>query len=237
MTRELPAIKLIAFDLDDTLYPEIEFVKSGFKAVASEVNKRCRLNNDFYTILWDLFQNGERRQTFNKALHIAGCCEDARLVEELIQIYRNHKPAIRLYPDADEILHLLKGKVKIGLISDGHMITQKNKVEALNINHFFNLCIFTDEAGKEAWKPSPWGYQAMMDYFSLSGKDCAYVGDNGSKDFIGATLLGWETFKIKRAEGIYREIHVEQGYDATHIIENLTELTNYIGNIIDTRYK
>ena len=230
-------IKLVAFDLDDTLYPEISFVQSGFRAVAQEIEKRHACPNNFYNLLWSIFSDGERTKTFDKALEKAGLPATVEAVKEMVAVYRAHMPEITLYPDAQEILGRLRRRVKTGLITDGYLETQRNKVKALQLETCFDMIIYTDEAGRDSWKPSPWGYQTMMDYFSLSGKDCAYVGDNSSKDFIGAKLLSWETFKIKRDEGIYREIHGAEGCDATYIVESLTELTNYIGNRIDTSYK
>ena len=40
MKHALKNVRLIAFDLDDTLYPELSFVESGFRAVARAVEER-----------------------------------------------------------------------------------------------------------------------------------------------------------------------------------------------------
>ncbi len=104
MHAPLTNIKLIAFDLDDTLYPEIDFVKSGFRAVAQAVEKRFHLSCSFYDVLWDIFMEGERNKTFDMAIQRAGVPADSQLVQDMIIIYRTHVPAITLYPDAQEIL-------------------------------------------------------------------------------------------------------------------------------------
>jgi putative hydrolase of the HAD superfamily len=224
MIRELLTVQLIAFDLDDTLYPEVEFVKSGFSAVAREVHNRFDVQDDFYGILWNLFLKGDNKETFNKALYKVGLKEDVQLIEELVYIYRNHTPHITLYSDASEILTLLQGKKKIGLITDGPVEMQKNKVQALRIENYFDLCVFTDAGGRNSWKPSPWGYQKMMEHFSLSGEYCAYVGDNSIKDFKGAKSLDWKTFKVVRNEGIYREVSGDAIHDAEYTLTKLTEI-------------
>ena len=68
----LQNVRLIAFDLDDTLYPELSFVQSGFRAVARAVEERFPRAGDFYQLLWNIFIAGERRRTFDAALEQAG---------------------------------------------------------------------------------------------------------------------------------------------------------------------
>jgi putative hydrolase of the HAD superfamily len=205
MKHALKNVRLIAFDLDDTLYPELSFVKSGFRAVARAVEERFPRAREFYELLWSIFSAGERRRTFDAALRQAGLSESEIAVSKLVQIYRSHMPSIELYPDAREILAILHGKIKIGLITDGYLETQKNKFDALQLEQYVDRAVFTDAAGREAWKPSPWGYQQLMEHFSLQGAQCVYVGDNSLKDFAGAQTLGWITCKIERNEGLYRD--------------------------------
>jgi putative hydrolase of the HAD superfamily len=221
-------LALIAFDLDDTLYPEIAFVKSGFKAVACTIEEKFALPNNFYNLLWSIFQEGERKKTFDKALERAGLPVSAQTVHDMVAIYRTHMPDIMLYPDAREILEYLQGRKKIGLITDGYLATQKNKFKALQIESYFDLSIFTDEIGREGWKPSTWGYQRIMRHFTLQGAQCAYVGDNSLKDFAGAKSLKWLTFRIERDDGFYR--NSAEGYENTsdYTVRSLVDLKELI---------
>ena len=47
MKPSLRSVRLIAFDLDDTLYPELSFVQSGFRAVARVVEERFPRAREF----------------------------------------------------------------------------------------------------------------------------------------------------------------------------------------------
>jgi putative hydrolase of the HAD superfamily len=205
MKPSLRSVRLIAFDLDDTLYPELAFVQSGFRAVARVVEERFSLRSGFYDLLWDVFSTGERRRTFDTALQRSGLSTDDVAVEELVHVYRSHLPDIALYPDAREILEILQGRKKTGLITDGYLETQQNKFTALSLDRYIDKAVFTDAGGRQAWKPSLWGYQQLMEHFSLPGAQCAYVGDNGLKDFAGAKALGWMTFNVIRYEGLYKD--------------------------------
>jgi putative hydrolase of the HAD superfamily len=224
MKPSLSFVHLIAFDLDDTLYPELAFVQSGFRAVARVVEERFPHARDFYQLLWSIFSAGERRGTFDAALKQVELCQAEISVTEMVRIYRSHMPDISLYSDAREILEKLQGYKKIGLITDGYLETQQNKFSALQLSQYIHKAIFTDEAGREAWKPSPWGYQKLMEHFSLPGTQCAYVGDNSLKDFAGAQALGWVTFKIVRNEGLYKDAVG----DADYSLKSLTELMRFV---------
>jgi len=224
MNPSLKSARLIAFDLDDTLYPELAFVRSGFRAVARVVEERFHCPGSFYDLLWDIFSAGMRRRTLDEALQQAGFSSDENTVAELVRIYRSHMPDIALYPDAREALKALQGHKRIGLITDGYLETQQNKFAALQLDRYIDKAIFTDAAGREAWKPSPWGYQQLMEHFSLPGTQCVYVGDNGLKDFSGAQALGWITFKIVRNEGLYKDA----GGVADYSLKSLAELLNFI---------
>ena len=215
----LQNVRLIAFDLDDTLYPEQSFVQSGFRAVARVVEERFSRADNFYRLLWNIFIAGERRRTFDAALEQTGLSGKELSVAEMVHIYRSHMPAITIYPDARELLEILPGKKKIGLISDGYLETQRNKFTALQLDRYVDRAVFTDAAGRQAWKPSPWGYQQLMEHFFLPGEQCVYVGDNSLKDFAGAQALGWITFKIVRDEGLYRDTVGAADYDLSTLME------------------
>jgi len=228
MKPALKNVRLIAFDLDDTLYPELSFVKSGFRAVACAVEERFPRTRNFYELLWSIFSARDRRSTFDAALQQEGLSEREITVAEMVKIYRSHKPSITLYNDAREILATLKGKKKIGLITDGYLETQKNKFAALQLEQYVDRAVFTDAAGREAWKPSPWGYQKLMEHFSLQGVECAYVGDNSLKDFFGAKSLAWLTVKVERDDGFYRDS--AEGYEGTadYTVRSLTDIKELI---------
>lgn len=195
-------IKAVAFDLDDTLYPEIEYVLSGFKAISELVKKQLDIE-DFYPELVETFNRGERERTFDVTLQRLGVEYDEALIQDLVDCYRAHFPDIKSYDDVVPTLQHLKGKYHLALITDGYLQAQRNKVRALDIEQFFEKIIYTDEYGMNYWKPSIFPFQLVMEYFSVTGDECAYVGDNMEKDFIAPNKLDWLTVQIKREEGQY----------------------------------
>lgn len=105
-------IRLIIFDLDDTLYPEMDFVKSGFRNVSEALSRDFGFQTrEIYCLLINAF-NEDRKLVFNRVLNTLGINDDAYLTK-IISIYRTHEPKIQLYPDAEKMLPFLKKKLLI----------------------------------------------------------------------------------------------------------------------------
>jgi len=114
--------KLILFDLDDTLYSEKDYVRSGFSQVANLFPER----NEAEARLWTFFL--ENRPAIDCLLterHIT----DANFKERCLQVYRFHRPQISLYPGVREmLLRMREQKKKLGLITDGRPRASRPKL-------------------------------------------------------------------------------------------------------------
>ncbi|GAB6455643.1 HAD-IA family hydrolase [Bacillus luti] len=216
-------VKAIVFDMDDTLYKEKDYVVSGFKAVDDWIKEDYK-KIGFYNIAIQLFDSGERKFVFNKTLEKLNITYDEKLISNLIEKYRLHKPDIQLLDEADWVLSNLTNNVKRGLISDGYLITQERKIKALKLKERFHSIILTDKLGREYWKPSQIPYEKISKELQVPHQQCVYIGDNLSKDFITAKKLNWITVHINREDGIYRNLIVEQDYKAHYTIDNLRRL-------------
>ncbi len=221
----LDDIKAVIIDLDDTLYPEEEFVFSGFKAVSTHLKQKGFVEKDLFGLMLKNFKNGNRAEIFNETLKSENIEPKEKLVNSLVEVYRSHKPDISLFTDAASFLDRIHGKKKLGLLTDGYLNVQKNKVAALGIEHFFDIIVYTDEMGRDFWKPHQAGYKKIMNTLGLNGDECVYIGDNPTKDFFSANKLGWKTVRIKRPEGVYssKEAHNEE-FAANRVLEDLSLL-------------
>ncbi|GAB6616564.1 MULTISPECIES: HAD family hydrolase [Bacillus] len=218
-------IKAIVFDMDDTLYKEKDYVVSGFKAVDDWIKEKHK-KTEFYDIAMRLFNSGERKQVFNKTLEKLNIDYDEKLIGNLIEQYRCHKPDIQLLEEADWVLNNLINSVKIGLISDGYLVAQERKINALKLKERVHSIILTDKLGKKYWKPSEIPYKKISRELQVPHQQCVYIGDNISKDFITAKKLKWLTVHINRKDGIYHNLKVDQAYKAHYTIDNLKRLTD-----------
>lgn len=178
--------KVVVFDLDDTLYKEIDFLKSAYHEIARTVNVP-----EAYEIMIKAYL--ARENAFEKVIEN---CSLSQTVADLLKIYRNHKPSIFLSEDACTLLKsMYERSIRMGIISDGRNTQQWNKIYALHLLDFIDRedILISEETGY----PKP-AYQPYL-YFmrKYPGAQYVYVGDNLRKDFIAPNMLGWVTFCLK----------------------------------------
>ena len=223
-------ITTVVFDLDDTLYDEIEYCKSGFAAVA-EFLANCPeapCAESIINALWEQFTASNRTKTFNTALDELGMGYDDKLIGELIEVYRNHSPKITLPQDSQDVLCELSTKYTLALLTDGFLPAQKLKVRALGIEKYFKLIVYTEELGRECWKPSPAGFEKIMQALRSKPENTVYIADNEKKDFIAANKLAFLTIQIKRPARIHTSVSVEPEAAAQHTIGQISQLSGLL---------
>lgn len=184
----------VIFDLDDTLYSEKDYVKSGYKAIAEHFPEIIDADKK----LWDAFLNGEK--AIDTVFAAAGM-EDKKL--EALEVYREHIPTIVLYDGVADMLERIKmSEKKIGIITDGRPEGQRNKIAALDLK--VDEIIVTDELGGiEYRKPNPRAFELMKEKMQQEYKRMVYIGDNISKDFIAPEKLGMKAIYFKNKDGLY----------------------------------
>lgn len=219
-------IKLVIFDLDDTLYNERDFVTGGFAEVCKYLS--LKYSEDYNLLLKGtekILDNEGRGRVFNLLCQNYNYNED---IKKLVEIYRQAEPKLNLYDDSRYILKKLSGKYKLGIITDGLASVQHNKIKQLNIEHIFDKIIVTDDFGKDYWKPSETPYREILKYFNLYAENAVYIGDNPNKDFIGARKIGMKTVRIIREVGDHKDVRLSNEYEADYEILNMKELTNIL---------
>ena len=150
-------ILAVAFDLDDTLYPEQEYVFSGYRAVSEVINNQVGLQ--VYDDLVDLFQSGKHARAFELALRARQEDVTEAYLLSLVEVYRRHEPNLNPFPEVTTVLKKLKTRYRLALISDGVQAVQKRKLAGLKIEHVFDAVVFSDQWGRNFWKPHPRPYE------------------------------------------------------------------------------
>ena len=208
MLKDIDAILL---DMDDTLYLERDYVRSGFEAVGQFVG--CEA---FGAFCWARFLEGVRGTTFNLAIEAFPAVHAD--IPSLVACYRSHFPKIALCPDAADFL--TSTHLRTGIISDGPIDSQRRKFRALGLMPWIECPIFTQETC--APKPAPAAFQLAAYTLNIPYERCLYVGDNPKKDFAGAKELGMKTARIRRPESLHFAVDSRNDVDCT--ITSLDEL-------------
>lgn len=220
-------IKSIIFDLDNTLYPEESYVKSGFRAVSKYFNEKYSFDDDeLFIKIMDIFNNYGRGDVFNRLIRDLNVDED---VLNLVYIYRYHYPNISLYPESINVLEELKNNFKLGLITDGQVFVQKRKVEALNIEKYFDVIVYTDILGDEFWKPSQKPYKLALSILDIKPTESFYIGDDPYKDFKAPNELKMKSIQVKNEKEM--DYWKKKGYsriESDFTVNNLNEIIGVI---------
>lgn len=211
----------ITFDIDDTLYLERDYVRSGFEAVGAAIREDLKING-FAEHAWALFESGVRGDIFDRTLNAFEIVESPTLIARLVTIYREHSPSIGLLPDVANVLTSLRESHSVAVVSDGPLSSQSAKVAALALERWTDNIVLTAGLGPGFGKPHPRAFELVQRRTGTEHARCVYVADNPRKDFAGPHELGWRTVRIRRPGGLHEA--EPSGDDVGHEISNLSEL-------------
>lgn len=220
-------INCVIFDLDDTLYNERTYVESAMKNVAEYLSDKFMPDSEeIFTRLIDILNSEGRGHIFDTLLAEYKIDEK---VSKLVEVYRDTKPQLNLYEDGEKLIkELKKRKIKTAIITDGCSKVQHNKITALNLDKIIDEIVVTDDY-EGAAKPSTVPYEmVLLRMHGIEADKCIYIGDNPTKDFIGAGKIGMQTARIIRNAGDYMKLQAEEGFEADITIHNLMEIVDYM---------
>ncbi|MGI8944837.1 MAG: HAD family hydrolase [Thermoleophilaceae bacterium] len=186
---------IVAFDLDDTLYPEETFVRSGFEAVAHALERRWGVDQgEAFELMWDSLERDGRGRQFDAVVERLGLA-GRQPVAELVRTYRHHRPSISLPPRSRAVLQALAPR-PLYVVTDGHKVVQQRKIDALGIAPLLRHAYITHRYGIRHRKPSPRVFELMLRRERCAAREVVYVGDDPSKDFRSLRPLGIRTIRL-----------------------------------------
>ena len=191
----------VIFDLDDTLYSEKQYVRSGYKVVAKLLGDEALADR-----LWAYFENG--KPAIDELLNELGYMEKK---EDCLKAYREQIPEISLYEGVSDLIsELLHRNIKVGIITDGRVSGQKKKIQALGLDKLVNDIIITDELGGIQFrKPCDIAFRIMQHRWKIPFEQMIYVGDNVEKDFQAPKQLGMRSIFFKNKDGLYQGENID----------------------------
>lgn len=219
---------IVAFDLDDTLYPEETYVLSGFRAVARALAERWGVGEeDAFAAMWDSLQRRGRGTQFDDVVAAFGL-EGRQPVKELVAIYRHHEPSISLPPESREVLECLAPR-PLYVVTDGHKVVQQRKVEALGLAPYLRHAYLTHRYGVANRKPSVRVFELMMRRERCAPGEVVYVGDDPSKDFRSLRPLGVHTIRV--TTGRHAGVVVAPDEDAERTVDGIGAVPGVVAEL------
>ena len=204
---------LLVLDLDDTLYLETDYVRSGFRAADGWASQTLGWDG-LFEYCWGLFEAGSRERIFDSAVHRFQGREDSDATQQLVHVYRSHQPDIRLEDDAAAFLDRMNDQqLAVALLTGGRPDSQRLKVEALSLEGRFEFITYSGERGPQFDKPHPWAFEKLALLVGARYRRLTYVGDNPARDIAAPLQLGWRTIRIRRAHSLHEQTRTPGGVD------------------------
>lgn len=221
------SMKCVVFDIDDTLFLERDYVRSGFEAVGVWLEASHGVPG-FSEAAWSLFLDGVRGDTIDRALEALGMKPAPELVAGALRRYRQHEPRITMLPDARAVLDAaVKATLRVAVVSDGPSVSQAAKTRALRLERWAFPIVLTADLEPGSAKPSHTGFLVVETTHGVRGSDCMYVADNPTKDFVAPSSRGWATVRIRRPGSLHAA--VASGADVQEEFTDLYALTALLG--------
>ena len=218
---------IIVFDLDDTLYDEIEFVNNGFNSVSKYLEKKSNLKkNKALKFLKKNFTNNRSQKLFNQLSEKFDLNLSTYQIKKLINLYRYNSGILNMKKERIFILNkILKKYKKLYLVTDGNPRVQQLKIKKLKIKKYFKKIYYTSLFGVKAHKPSLKTFSYIIKKEKINFSKLVYIGDNPFKDFKNLNKKGAVTIRYLR--GYYKNI-LKNKKVAKYEIRNFKDLNKIL---------
>ena len=195
-------IDVIGFDLDGTLYDEAEFIAQVYEPIAAHLAHVCdsRLSEIYTAIFKRWLEKGSSyNRIFSEQLEKFGIegVEAQQAISECLTLYRNFKPILTLPARVKLLLNLCHQKYSIFLVSDGSAALQMAKINALNLEHWFepNDIGLTGLYDSQFAKPSTYILSKIDAVGGISKQRVVFFGDR-SCDQQFAAAAGFQYVEV-----------------------------------------
>lgn len=220
-------ITVIAFDLDDTLWPCMPTIHRAEETLYQWLQRHYPRITENY----DPLQIVELRREFSTRdlsyaidmtamrrdflLHIGELhdYDGQRLAQDGFDVFFEARQQVRFYDDVLPCLQRLSEKFRLGAISNGNA-----SVEHVGLAHLIEHSVSASEL--KVAKPDPLIYEHLAERFDASPSEIVYVGDHPVYDVVGSIEAGYQAIWINR-EGMPWPEHLPE---PPHQVSDLHEL-------------
>ncbi len=195
----------VVVDLDDTLYPQAEYLAGAALAVGTAATA-AGLDGDrvHAALVHELAAGSDAGGTVDRALLAAGvpAGDLPALVPALVAAFTRHEPAaLPTYPGVPEGLAALAAAAPLACLTDGNPVIQAAKLAATGLSPLLPVALVTDTlGGRAARKPSPVGLLALADTLGVPADRLLVIGDRPGKDVAVAAAVGARAIRIRQGE-------------------------------------
>ena len=219
-------IKLLSFDLDDTLWP----CKPTIMAAEHKLYEWMQQRVPEITDCFDIETLRSHRLNFlntrqelahdMSALRIeslkalaAEMKIDSDWVNEAFELFYEARQQITLYDDVSSVLDALQPQYRMTALTNGNA-----SIEKTGVAHWFEFSVSAAEVGHQ--KPHPLFFETMLNRAGLAASEVLHIGDDPHRDVQGAFDAGIHSVWLNREGQPWQH----DDYQADRQIESLSAL-------------
>lgn len=196
-------MKALIFDLDDTLYNQIQ----PFKRAVEQFNLLPLKQLEALYLAFryqadELFEASVKGTLSMKDMHTyrmraafrdMGMDITNEMAYAIQEAYAYQQGHLELTTGSKELFAYCQEKgIAVGLITNGPHLHQMKKIQNLNLHRFIpeHLMLISGQVGMT--KPDTGIFRLMEKRLNLNPEDICYLGDSYENDVIGAKAAGWK---------------------------------------------
>lgn len=200
-----PAPLGVVVDLDDTLYPQAQYLAGVAAAVGAAAGGLGLDGNAVHAALAAVLATGsDTGGTIDRALMQVGVSggDVAGLVTPLVAAFTTHVPSrLSPYAGVPEALRALADAAPLACLTDGNPVIQEAKLTASGLDGLLPVVVITDRlGGRAARKPHPGGLLEAAARLGVPADRLLVIGDRPGKDVAVAAAVGARAIRIRQGE-------------------------------------
>ena len=199
-------IKLITFDLDNTLWNADPVLINAEKVLYRWLQENCSQMASRYSIeamrdyktaiaveTPDLLHrvSALRLEALRRAMLDAGYGEGVaeQQAKQAFDVFHAARQKVTLFDHADRLLEGLSQRYQLAALTNGNA-----DVSIIGLDRYFNFALSADDIGKQ--KPHPDIFLAALERAEVSANEVIHIGDHPEQDIVGAYQAGLHTIWV-----------------------------------------
>ena len=199
-------IKAVIFDIDNTLYSYEHSHEYGMRSLAAYCNRVFGVSAEETE---ECYKRANKIMMGRIGSETAAIHNRLMRMQCMLELYDRYWNASiehsLISPGITRFMQKLKELgIRIGIGTDMTAHIQYRRLEFLNLSPYIDFIVTSEEAGVE--KPTPHLFELCVEKAGVPAGECAFIGDNLTKDVKGAWDNGlkgiWYTKWIEQQEEI-----------------------------------
>ena len=219
-------IKLLTFDLDDTLWPCRPVIMAAERKLFEWMQQRVPQITELHDSEAIFHKRREFMQQRPDLVHDISKLRveslkalsdevgvDYGWIDEAFDVFFHARQQVELYADVEPVLDILSAEYTLVAVSDGNA-----DISLTGVDRWFDDAVSAAEVGHQ--KPHPLVFETAMSRAGADPDETVHIGDDQHRDIFGACEAGIRAVWINRSDSDWKHTECE----ADHHIRSLTEL-------------